>query len=86
MVLSIGLKAAEKMANSYIADLKPSINSEHTTWKISEVFPESIKPLLETLVHEVDYCTAKPFDEEHPYRITGRKHFEGINWWDEDRH
>ena len=67
------------MANHYIADLKPSINSDHTTWKIGEVFPDELKPILETLIHENDWCIPKETDIEF-------MPWQGIYWWDKDRH
>lgn len=79
MVLSLGLVAAQKLANTYITDLKPSINSDHTTWKISEVFPEDIKPLLRTSLHETDFSVPRPHDNE-------QKNWEGMYWWDDTRH
>ena len=79
MVLSLGLAAAQKLANSYIADLKPSINSDHTTWKISEVFPADIKPLLRTSLHETDYSVPDAHNPE-------QKRWEGMYWWDDTRH
>ena len=45
-MLNIGLKFAETLGNAYIKDLKPSINTQHTTFKISEIFVEKIKPLI----------------------------------------
>ena len=79
MVLSLGLAAAQKLANSYIADLKPSINSDHTTWKISEVFPEDIKPLLRNDLHETGLSVPRDHAEEV-------KTWEGMYWWDDTRH
>ena len=43
----LGLAFAERAINTYIYDLKPSVNAPHTTYKFGETFVNEVKPLLE---------------------------------------
>ena len=49
----LGLAFAEKVANSYIYDMHPSINTPPTTHKLGEMFYKEIKPLLKTRADEM---------------------------------
>ena len=56
----LGLAFAEKMGNMYIYDMKASINTPHTTFKLGEVFHEEIKPLLVYRWNEVPTNISTP--------------------------
>ena len=43
------------------------------------MFPEDLKPLLETKLHETDYSVARDHGVE-------MKTWEGMYWWDDTRH
>jgi len=56
-MMRLGLALAERLMNSYIYDMNPSIRTAHTTHKLGVIFTEEIGPFLGFYEFNQVFCT-----------------------------
>ena len=84
-MIRLGLALAERLLNSYIYDMNPSVRTRHTTYKMGEIFQKEIRPFLDDELRmpiiDKHFCTEQ--DEKAVYANSFCRGTKKITEWTE---